>query len=328
MTNEKPGGHGDRAHAAGGLDMAVWDAVAKIAGKPLWKLLAERFNGGQADETILVYPGGGYYYPGKELEGLRAEMRGYQDQGYSVVKMKIGGADLATDLKRIEAVHRSGRQGRERRRRRQRAFRSRHGAGLRQGHAALRTVLVRGAGRSAGFPAQRGAGGKLCRRAGDGREPVLDHRWQEPAALRRHAARSRLGAARPGAELRPDRVPAFRGSRGGHGLVAAAAHSARRTSARRSTSRPVCRRAARRAIPVCSNPMAGLRTHSDRGWIRALHDTPGIGMELCGPAQAAGVCGRPGESPKADEACEALKMCLPRCAPSMAHSSPQGEAYD
>ena len=34
MANEKPGGHGDRAHAAGALDMAVWDAVAKIAGQP------------------------------------------------------------------------------------------------------------------------------------------------------------------------------------------------------------------------------------------------------------------------------------------------------
>ena len=40
MANEKPGGHGDRAHAAGALDMAVWDAVAKIAGKPLWRLLS------------------------------------------------------------------------------------------------------------------------------------------------------------------------------------------------------------------------------------------------------------------------------------------------
>ena len=104
MTNEKPGGHGDRAHAAGGLDMAVWDAVAKIAGKPLWQILAERYNGGRSDSRILVYPGGGYYYPGKELEGLQAEMRGYQEQGYKVVKMKVGGADLATDLARIEAV--------------------------------------------------------------------------------------------------------------------------------------------------------------------------------------------------------------------------------
>jgi D(-)-tartrate dehydratase len=104
MINEKPGGHGDRAHAAGALDMAVWDAVAKIAGKPLWKLLSERFNGGRYDEKVLVYPGGGYYYPGKEIEGLKAEMRGYQDQGYRIVKMKIGGADLVTDMKRIEAV--------------------------------------------------------------------------------------------------------------------------------------------------------------------------------------------------------------------------------
>src|SRR6185312_11102224 len=104
MANEKPGGHGDRAHAAGALDMAVRDAVAKIAGKPLWRLLSERFNGGRFDATVLVYPGGGYYYPGKELEGLRAEMRGYQQQGYKVVKMKIGGADLATDLRRIETV--------------------------------------------------------------------------------------------------------------------------------------------------------------------------------------------------------------------------------
>ncbi len=39
--------------------------------KPLWRLLSERFNGGQFDEKVLVYPGGGYYYPGKELEGLQ-----------------------------------------------------------------------------------------------------------------------------------------------------------------------------------------------------------------------------------------------------------------
>jgi L-alanine-DL-glutamate epimerase-like enolase superfamily enzyme len=104
MANEKPGGHGDRAHAAGALDMAVWDAVAKIAQVPLWRLLSQRYNGGAFDDKVLVYPGGGYYYPGKELEGLQAEMRGYQEQGYRVVKMKIGGADLATDVKRIEAV--------------------------------------------------------------------------------------------------------------------------------------------------------------------------------------------------------------------------------
>ncbi len=104
MTNEKPGGHGDRAHAAGALDMAIWDATAKIAGEPLWKLLSNRFNGGEFDDKVMVYPGGGYYYPGKELDGLRVEMEGYREQGYRHVKMKIGGADLALDMKRIEAV--------------------------------------------------------------------------------------------------------------------------------------------------------------------------------------------------------------------------------
>jgi hypothetical protein len=42
MSNEKPGGHGERSVAVGTIDMAVWDAVAKIARKPLFRLLAER----------------------------------------------------------------------------------------------------------------------------------------------------------------------------------------------------------------------------------------------------------------------------------------------
>jgi len=103
MSNEKPGGHGERSVAVGTIDMAVWDAVAKIAGKPLFRLLAER-HGRQADPRVFVYAAGGYYYPGKDLSALRVEMRGYLDRGYNVVKMKIGGAPLAEDARRIEAV--------------------------------------------------------------------------------------------------------------------------------------------------------------------------------------------------------------------------------
>jgi L-alanine-DL-glutamate epimerase-like enolase superfamily enzyme len=103
FRNEKPGGHGERSVAIGTIDMAVWDAVAKIAGKPLFRLLAERY-GGEAEPSVFVYAAGGYYYPGKGLTGLTDEMRSYLDRGYSVVKMKIGGAPLADDLKRIEAV--------------------------------------------------------------------------------------------------------------------------------------------------------------------------------------------------------------------------------
>ena len=102
MSNEKPGGHGERAFAAGGVDMAVWDATAKILGKPLWRVLSERYNGGKFDDKVLVYSGGGYYYPGKEKQGLQDEMRQCRELGYRLTKMKIGGAPLAEDMQRIE----------------------------------------------------------------------------------------------------------------------------------------------------------------------------------------------------------------------------------
>jgi D(-)-tartrate dehydratase len=104
MTNEKPGGHGERSVAVGTIDMAVWDAVAKIAEKPLFQLLAERYGNGVPDPKVFVYAAGGYYYPGKDLDGLKREMRGYLDRGYTVVKIKIGGVPLEEDLRRIEAV--------------------------------------------------------------------------------------------------------------------------------------------------------------------------------------------------------------------------------
>jgi len=104
MRNEKPGGHGERSVAVGVLDMAVWDAISKIEEVPLYKLIAARYRAGIVDAEVFVYAAGGYYYPGKDLSALQQEMSSYLDLGYSVVKMKIGGAPLAEDLKRIEAV--------------------------------------------------------------------------------------------------------------------------------------------------------------------------------------------------------------------------------
>jgi L-alanine-DL-glutamate epimerase-like enolase superfamily enzyme len=104
MANEKPGGHGERSVAVGVIDMAVWDAVAKIERKPLYRLLADRYNHGAAASRVFVYAAGGYYYPGKGTQELREEMSRYLDAGYRVVKIKIGGAPLADDLRRIEEV--------------------------------------------------------------------------------------------------------------------------------------------------------------------------------------------------------------------------------
>src|SRR3954464_9279025 len=102
MKNEKPGGHGERSVAVGTIDMAVWDAVAKIAGKPLFRLLAER-HGREANPRVFVYAAGGYYYPGKGIDALQDEMQGYLDRGYTVVKMKIGNS-VEEDQPRIEGV--------------------------------------------------------------------------------------------------------------------------------------------------------------------------------------------------------------------------------
>jgi L-alanine-DL-glutamate epimerase-like enolase superfamily enzyme len=103
MNNEKPGGHGERSVAVGTIDMAIWDAIAKIARQPLFRFLADR-QGVDPDPRVFVYAAGGYYYTSKDLVGLCAEMRSYIDRGYSVVKMKIGGAPIDVDERRIEAV--------------------------------------------------------------------------------------------------------------------------------------------------------------------------------------------------------------------------------
>jgi len=104
MANEKPGGHGDRSVAVATLDMALWDLWAKAEGKPLHRLLAERFGNGDAEETVEVYAAGGYYYPGKDRSALQDEIRAYLDEGYRRVKIKIGGEPLGDDLRRIEAA--------------------------------------------------------------------------------------------------------------------------------------------------------------------------------------------------------------------------------
>ncbi|MEU0514561.1 MULTISPECIES: mandelate racemase/muconate lactonizing enzyme family protein [Amycolatopsis] len=104
MTNEKPGGHGERSVAVGVIDMALFDLAAKLAGQPLYRWLSDRYGDGRPDDKVFVYAAGGYYAPGKSLRDLQDEMKGFLDQGYRVVKMKIGGADLSEDLERIEAV--------------------------------------------------------------------------------------------------------------------------------------------------------------------------------------------------------------------------------
>ena len=104
MRNEKSGGHSERSVGIGTIEVAVWDAVAKIADQPLHRLLAERYSSGRCADKVFVYVGGGWYEPGKGRKELQDEMRRHLDAGYSMVKMKVGGAPLDEDVARLEAV--------------------------------------------------------------------------------------------------------------------------------------------------------------------------------------------------------------------------------
>ncbi len=104
MQREKPGGHTERSVAIGTIEVACWDAVAKIAGKPLHRVLAERYNGGTVLDQVACYVGGGWYEPGKGLKELQDEIRARLDQGYTTMKIKVGGAPVVDDVARVQAA--------------------------------------------------------------------------------------------------------------------------------------------------------------------------------------------------------------------------------
>jgi L-alanine-DL-glutamate epimerase-like enolase superfamily enzyme len=104
LRREKIGGDAERSIAIGTIETAVWDAVAKIEDKPLYRVLAERFNGGKIPDRVFCYVGGGWYWPGQTIKDLQDEMRRHLDAGYTMVKMKVGGLPLDEDVRRLEAV--------------------------------------------------------------------------------------------------------------------------------------------------------------------------------------------------------------------------------
>jgi|SRR5579884_2076967 len=104
LRREKAGGHSERSIAIGTIEVAIWDALAKVIDKPLHVVLAERFNGGRLRSRVFCYVGGGWYWPGQTVRDLQAEMRRHLDAGYTTLKIKVGGLPLEDDLRRLETV--------------------------------------------------------------------------------------------------------------------------------------------------------------------------------------------------------------------------------
>jgi L-alanine-DL-glutamate epimerase-like enolase superfamily enzyme len=104
MRREKPGGDAERSVPIGTIETAVWDALAKVLDRPLWHVLAERFNGGVTSATVPCYVGGGWYRPEGDLAALSDEVKRHLQAGYTHIKIKVGGAAIKDDLVRIETA--------------------------------------------------------------------------------------------------------------------------------------------------------------------------------------------------------------------------------
>ncbi len=82
------------------IDVALWDLLGKVCKMPIHKLL-----GGYRDKVKVYYSGGYYPEPYSEdrqfLDYLQEEMGKYRDKGFTAFKMKVGGAPVELDIKRV-----------------------------------------------------------------------------------------------------------------------------------------------------------------------------------------------------------------------------------
>ena len=104
LEGEKPGGDMERSVPIGTIETALWDAIAKSKDLPLYKLLSMKFPNYKSTDKMFCYVGGGYYDYGKTISDLKDEIKKNFDNGYRLMKIKIGGAPLKEDIQRVEAA--------------------------------------------------------------------------------------------------------------------------------------------------------------------------------------------------------------------------------
>lgn len=79
------------------LDGALWDALGKASGLPLYRLL------GGARDRVPAYHSGGLWLS-SSTEELVAEARSFSAQGFKAMKMRLGLPDPMADIARVRAV--------------------------------------------------------------------------------------------------------------------------------------------------------------------------------------------------------------------------------
>jgi mandelate racemase len=82
--------------AVGGLDMALWDALAKAADRPLVEIL------GGAAKPIIAYDSYGMVDPKADENAIARSL----ERGFRGLKIKLGDGDLSRDLETVGTVRR------------------------------------------------------------------------------------------------------------------------------------------------------------------------------------------------------------------------------
>ncbi|OZI18913.1 rhamnonate dehydratase [Bordetella genomosp. 9] len=94
------GNSGMAISALSGIDIALWDIIGKVCGKPVHKLI-----GGAHRTEVQSYATGLYFIDMDRLiEEAVEEARDYVDQGFQAIKMKIGLGSPKLDIQRVAAV--------------------------------------------------------------------------------------------------------------------------------------------------------------------------------------------------------------------------------
>ncbi|MBK5962526.1 rhamnonate dehydratase [Rhodoplanes elegans] len=89
--------------AISGIDIALWDLIGKLTGKPVHKLI-----GGAFRTEVEAYATGLYFIDFDRLiEEAVEEAEGFCARGFRAIKMKIGLGDLNRDVARVAAVRKA-----------------------------------------------------------------------------------------------------------------------------------------------------------------------------------------------------------------------------
>lgn len=94
------GSKGMAISALSGIDIALWDIIGKVCGKPIHKLI-----GGAYRTEVQSYATGLYFIDMDRLiEEAVEEAQEYVAQGFTAIKMKIGLGSPKLDIERVRAV--------------------------------------------------------------------------------------------------------------------------------------------------------------------------------------------------------------------------------